>query len=197
MILRRPPPCEWVEARCWEEHGRGHTEAQGLEPPRCQMGNQCKWSGSPSRDARTTQGFDRRRRHGGVLSGPTGRCRASAASGLGWRGPRHILIHSSPACLLWSPWKLGRVTALRRDRKRTAQLRRQALSCTASVVTNRFCGLFFGVRRGIRDPAIDRGLAPTAAMLADPNLLRKRAVAHLAVKRGPAEAGSLEDGPHP
>jgi hypothetical protein len=28
-------------------------------------------------------------------------------------------------------------------------------------------------------------------------LLRKRAIAHLAVKRGPAEAGSLENGPHP
>jgi hypothetical protein len=34
-------------------------------------------------------------------------------------------------------------------------------------------------------------------MLADPNLLRKSSVAHLAVKCGPTEARSLEDGPHP
>ena len=78
-----------------------------------------------------------------------------------------------------------------------APLCRQALSWTVSAAGKRFCGLFLCVRGGIRNPAIDCRLAPTAAMLADPNLLRKRAVAHLAVKRGPAEAGSLEDGPHP
>jgi hypothetical protein len=34
-------------------------------------------------------------------------------------------------------------------------------------------------------------------MLADPNLVWKSAIAHLAVKRGPAKTGSFEDGPHP
>jgi hypothetical protein len=109
---------------------------------------------------------------------------------------------TSPPCgetsrLRASPWKLGRVAAPRQARKKMAPLCRQALSWTIPAAGNRFCGLFLGVRRGIRYPAIDRGLAPTAAMLANPNLLRKRAAAHLAVKRGPAKAGSLEDGPHP
>ena len=85
----------------------------------------------------------------------------------------------------------------RQEAEEIGPLCRQALPWTVSVASDRFCVLFLGVCGGIRDPAIDRRLAPTAAMLADPNLLRKRAVAHLAVKRGPAEAGSLEDGPHP
>jgi hypothetical protein len=85
----------------------------------------------------------------------------------------------------------------RQERKKMTPLCGQALPCPVSAASDRFCGLFLGVRGGIRDPAIDCRLAPTAAMLADPNLLWKRAVAHLTVKRGPAEAGSLEDGPHP
>ena len=51
-----------------------------------------------------------------------------------------------------------------------------------SAAPNRFGGLDLRVRDGICNPAIDRRLTPAAAMLADPNLVWKRAVTHLAIK---------------
>src|ERR1043165_8510859 len=56
--------------------------------------------------------------------------------------------------------------------------------------------IFISVRYRIVYPAIDRGLAPAAAVLADLHLAWKSTITHFAVNTRPAQSSTLQDSPH-
>lgn len=51
----------------------------------------------------------------------------------------------------------------------------------------------FVIACGISHPAVNRGLAPTATIVADLDLARKGSLLHFSVKRGAAETNALQN----
>lgn len=71
---------------------------------------------------------------------------------------------------------------------RDTALCEQPRSCRSYAGGKWFASDVLAISGGIRHPAIDGGLAPAPAVLADLDLPRKRPFAHFAVDRGPAKA---------